>query len=284
MSRKIDLRNKRFGKLIAKEAVGSDSNGGVFWRCLCDCGNEKVATRASLQGGKTRSCGCLRSEAMEGNQYGLGTKRTPETRAKMSASLTGRIFSPEHCANIRKSRTADFRARQNRAMSGENNPMYGKTTPDGVKAKIGLAMKGNKHLLGHKHSVETREKMSDAQKGENHPNWRGGTTHDPYGSIFQNKDFRETILQRDSYQCQNPDCWGTSEKLCLHHIDYDKQHCTEDNLIALCQSCNMRANSNREQHTIYYNAMMQEKYKDISIHKGDIKWVFKNMILLRLAI
>lgn len=29
------------------------------WRCLCDCGVEKVVTGSSLRGGTTKSCGCL---------------------------------------------------------------------------------------------------------------------------------------------------------------------------------------------------------------------------------
>lgn len=52
--------------------------------------------------------------------------------------------------------TKQAREKISHALSGKNNPMYGKT---GKKS----------HMYGKKHSKETRKKMSEAQKGENHP-------------------------------------------------------------------------------------------------------------------
>jgi hypothetical protein len=53
-----DLKDKTFGFLTAKEQVGVDQSGNALWRCLCDCGNEKVVSASDLKGGNHNSCGC----------------------------------------------------------------------------------------------------------------------------------------------------------------------------------------------------------------------------------
>ena len=52
----------RFGRLMVIDRVerpGRESR----WRCVCDCGTEKVIIGGNLAGGRTKSCGCLSSEA-----------------------------------------------------------------------------------------------------------------------------------------------------------------------------------------------------------------------------
>jgi len=40
MPKALDLTNKRFGKLIARQKAPS-KNGKTYWLCECDCGNWK---------------------------------------------------------------------------------------------------------------------------------------------------------------------------------------------------------------------------------------------------
>ncbi len=54
----IDRTGQRFGRLVAIERAGTDSNKKVLWRCLCDCGKETIATSGSLVTKNTTSCGC----------------------------------------------------------------------------------------------------------------------------------------------------------------------------------------------------------------------------------
>jgi len=95
--------------------------------------------------------------------------------------------------------------------------------------------------------------------GSNHPHWKGGITSEPYCPIWLEPEFKQMILERDNHQCQNPDCWGTSKKLCGHHIDYNKKNCNPSNIITTCYSCNGRANKNRERWTKFYHEIMNEK-------------------------
>lgn len=125
-------------------------------------------------------------------------------------------------------------------MNGESNPFYGK-----------------------KHTIETREKLSISHiglmVGDKNWNWKGGISKDPYCDIWQNKIFKDEIKERDNFQCQNPNCWNKSEKICIHHVDYNKQNCHPDNLITLCYSCNARANHNRDYWQDLYNKIIQNK-------------------------
>jgi len=96
--------------------------------------------------------------------------------------------------------------------------------------------------------------------GSNNSNWKGGIGIEPYCDAWADKEYKADIKERDDSMCMNPDCWNTSETLCLHHIDYDKKNCSPLNLITLCASCNARANFSRENHTLYYQDLMTEFY------------------------
>lgn len=54
----IDLSGKVFGRWQVLGPV-ERRNGIRFWRCRCDCGNEKWVRAQALRNGGSRSCGCL---------------------------------------------------------------------------------------------------------------------------------------------------------------------------------------------------------------------------------
>ncbi len=61
-----DLVGKRFGKLVVIQYAGKQ-NGMHRWTCRCDCGKKTVVGQTLLQSGKTKSCGCSRSEVIREN-------------------------------------------------------------------------------------------------------------------------------------------------------------------------------------------------------------------------
>ena len=53
-----DLTNRTFGKWTVIEKTDKrSSNGGVYWHCICECGNEKNILAQSLLNGRSLSCG-----------------------------------------------------------------------------------------------------------------------------------------------------------------------------------------------------------------------------------
>ena len=122
------------------------------------------------------------------------------------------------------------------ANKGENNPFHNKS-----------------------HTEEHKRKMSLILGGTGIP-----YEHSDYPLIFNN-ELKEQIRKRDDYKCQN--CGMTEEEhltvigkdLHVHHIDYNKQNCDKTNLIAVCASCNNRANFNRS----YWQELYTNKINQI---------------------
>lgn len=72
------IEGKRFGRLIAIRPTEERSKkGSIMWECQCDCGNTKFISRAALEGGNVKSCGCLRLETvgidLVGQRFGILT-------------------------------------------------------------------------------------------------------------------------------------------------------------------------------------------------------------------
>ena len=60
--RYIDIRNRRFGRLVALRSAGKAECFAERWTCRCDCGNVVDVFKNNLLSGHTRSCGCLRAD------------------------------------------------------------------------------------------------------------------------------------------------------------------------------------------------------------------------------
>lgn len=60
----IDLTGKVFGRLTVVGKAQS-KNQRVYWKCLCKCGSVVCVESSNLRYGRTRSCGCLRSNSEE---------------------------------------------------------------------------------------------------------------------------------------------------------------------------------------------------------------------------
>ena len=55
-----DLVGKKFGKLTVVEKITKPNNThNTQWKCICDCGQETIATTGKLNYGVKQSCGCL---------------------------------------------------------------------------------------------------------------------------------------------------------------------------------------------------------------------------------
>jgi hypothetical protein len=165
-----------------------------------------------------------------------------------------------------------------KTIKGKNHPMYGvnhteKLNPnyiDGSSLINHHCIDCNKRisygnwLHGNKRCCSCARKYQYKNHPETHPQWLGGISKLPYAFEFT-EELKESIRKRDNYTCQK--CEQTQEqelkqrdcKLAVHHIDYDKQNCKEDNLITLCQICNTKVNSNRNYYYAYFTYILENK-------------------------
>jgi len=60
----VDLKGKRFGKLVVLEITNQIKRGSKVWKCKCDCGKITYKTEIALnrKGGGVISCGCANSK------------------------------------------------------------------------------------------------------------------------------------------------------------------------------------------------------------------------------
>lgn len=115
--------------------------------------------------------------------------------------------------------------------------------------------------------IERKEKYKKLFKGKGNPNWRGGLDKEGYPYYFSD-ELKYKIRERDNFTCQycnlkekNHFHGNKNVKLTVHHIDYNKQNCKEDNLMALCTKCNFKVNGQRDYWYAYFRYMLDNQIK-----------------------
>ncbi|MEK6918317.1 MAG: NUMOD3 domain-containing DNA-binding protein [Nanoarchaeota archaeon] len=205
---------------------------------------------------------------------------TPEERRKrISETLKKSYLNPQ--LRIKRSEIAkrtmsnpEARKRLSEFMKGKPSAMKGRTHSEEAKRKMSLALKGRKlteeqrkKLLGRnvwnkgKVGVYTQEqlnRMSESMKGrfslEKNPSWKGGISFEPYTSEW-NDILKKSIRQRDNNTCQI--CFNKGKD--VHHIDYNKKNCNQENLITLCQRCHSKTGTNREKWKKFFEELLKRK-------------------------
>jgi len=57
-----DLSGRRFGRWTVQYRAEDNEWGQAMWFCVCDCGYKARTQGKVLRSGRSRSCGCLKSE------------------------------------------------------------------------------------------------------------------------------------------------------------------------------------------------------------------------------
>lgn len=85
----IDLTGKIFGRLtVLEKSPRHNKHGQPFWKCVCICGSEKEVLGPNLRSGRSRSCGCVRSESAAHRFKTLPRRGTDNPKAaKLVAKL-----------------------------------------------------------------------------------------------------------------------------------------------------------------------------------------------------
>ena len=176
-----------------------------------------------------------------------GYKHRKESIKKMSISAKKRIrknFSLEACKNMVRigkinGRYIDNRSNQKYYCINCDKEILWRTWNYGTKRCPKCS------------SIENGKKYRGRFTGKKSWSYIHGKGYEPYTSKFTQK-LKDQIRKRDNYKCQN--CNITEKEhlerydkvLDIHHIDYNKQNCNEENLISLCRPCNIKANTNRK--------------------------------------
>jgi len=93
-------------------------------------------------------------------------------------------------------------------------------------------------------NIEYRNRQTLSHSGEKSSFWRGGAFTNLYPTKWT-RALKRLIRERDNYTCQL--CGKESKMgLSVHHIDYNKENCNEENLITLCKSCHSKTGKPRE--------------------------------------
>jgi len=263
------------GRIISEETRRKISEAKKG-KCFSEVHKQKISI--SLIG---KNLGKRRSEEVKKklSESHKGHVVSEETRRKMSEALKGKTYEEiygieeaankrKHLSEINKGKTLSketiekigliHRGHSHGPMSEEQRLKISQSCRDRVpwnkgiprieetKQKISKANKGK--IKGIIRSEETRKKISESHKGDKCNWWKGGIYKNPY-SINFTRELKQYIRKRDNYTCKICNRVGT---IIVHHIDYNKENSSTDNLITLCRNCHSRTNCNREYWISYF--------------------------------
>lgn len=103
--RPVDLKGKRFGRLVARCPTGYRCGNNVVWLCKCDCGKYTFISSHNLKNGNTESCGCyakkVTSKRSRVNYEGLRFTRLVGVKATKRRSGNNIVWKCRcDCGNI----------------------------------------------------------------------------------------------------------------------------------------------------------------------------------------
>lgn len=96
MRKRIDLVGQNFGRLTVLEFAGRDRSGRSRWKCLCDCGKQKIIDGYHLKKQHIRSCGCLKTELPNNFKHGHAKTGRVSPTYKSWTMMWVRCSWPKH--------------------------------------------------------------------------------------------------------------------------------------------------------------------------------------------
>lgn len=93
----VNILGMKFGRLTVVERAGSSADWKALWRCVCDCGQPKIADGGMLRQGHVRSCGCLAKESSARNSRASAKHGYKGSRLyRIWAGMKTRCANPRH--------------------------------------------------------------------------------------------------------------------------------------------------------------------------------------------
>ena len=187
------------------------------------------------------------------HKYWMGKKRDKKTKEKISEAKKGK---PTWSSKNKDKMSEIMKGNQ----YGKGNIPWNKKYPNFFKCKYcdcdiqnktGHERKFCNHKCYRSYKKEMKYFSPPVLSGEKSPVWRGGVSFEPYPVGFNNK-LKEFIRNRFNCKCQI--CFREQNKLGyklhVHHIDFNKENISEENLIPLCRVCHAGLKSKIEESII----------------------------------
>ena len=167
----------------------------------------------------------------------------------------------KHLLKIRSAENMERLSIHNPMQRPEMRKWFSENNPSS-KLKNRLKKVGENNPMKRPEVIEKHQKSMINLMGKNHWNWKHGSSFEPYCEIWVDKDYKNSIKERDNNKCQNPYCRHKNDSnLMVHHVNYDKKCCHPWNLITICGSCHSRSNFNRNFWKKLYANIIKKKNK-----------------------
>lgn len=231
MSKQYDLIGMRFTKLVVEEKLGNirPNDKKIYWRCKCDCGNEKVVCSTHLLNKQTKSCGCLPGEKLSqlrsvdliGQRFG---RLVVEEKAYKDTNQHWKCLCD--CGNVIYPTTGNLRS--------------GNTKSCGCVAKERISQINKKHGLRHTrlYSIWVNMRGRCYNKNNNRYNSYGGkgiVVCDEWQGDQGFQNFYDWAIQS-----------GYKDSLTLERMDNSKNYCPSN-----CKWATMKEQQNHRTNNHY---------------------------------
>jgi 5-methylcytosine-specific restriction endonuclease McrA len=195
------------------------------------------------------------------NNYQIGAKKQWETKRKNGSIIPWNKGKKLHYnvwnkgKSLSKEQRLKISIATKLAMQDDNirykirNSKIGKPLSIETCKKMSLKRIGHiGYMLGKKHSIETRRKLSQYNCGNKSHLWRGGITkiNDKLRTSIEYRLWREAVFARDSWTCQVCKKRG-GVYLNAHHIkrfaSFPELRFAIDNGVTLCKLCHKKTDN-----------------------------------------
>lgn len=91
-----DLTGLQFGRLVVISQAEKTADNRIRWACMCNCGNTCIVQGSQLTTGKTKSCGCIKTENCKNGNLSRTHGQTKTRLYRIWSSMKQRCYYSRH--------------------------------------------------------------------------------------------------------------------------------------------------------------------------------------------